>query len=214
MKIFVTDNDGVIFDRMPIYRTAFKKLVSEYGADSNIAAKYFYESAGESIDNQFSEIFKRTGVVVSDEEILNVIVPNFFRLADVTETPIFPKAAETLVEIKKRNYHIFVTSGSNTDDLERLWKTHSLPYDMILGSDEIKKGDRHIELFAEYTGQSLGNFCQGTYFIGDGKSDMALAKRNRLQAIGITNTVTADKLFEGGADHVISHIEEILDFLP
>ena len=114
-KIFITDNDGVIFDRMPIYRNIFVDLTYSYGVSKKIAADYFYNSAGTNVDEQFSEIFEQSEIKVNNKIIKTIIVPKFFKIAKTKKSPLFNEADMVLKSIKDRGYLIYVTSGSNTD---------------------------------------------------------------------------------------------------
>lgn len=94
-----------------------------------------------------------------------------------------------------------------------MFSKYELPYDAIIGSDNIPKGNGHIEYFAKSLGISMRNFCSRAIYFGDGPRDMEIARQNNIFAVGITTTVSKTKLKQAGANTVIHGIKEFLDII-
>ncbi|OGY80001.1 MAG: hypothetical protein A3B74_05070 [Candidatus Kerfeldbacteria bacterium RIFCSPHIGHO2_02_FULL_42_14] len=211
-KYLITDVDGVVFDRMPLYTRNFSDLVAVFGISTEAAQRYYLHTSGAPITQQFEEVLKKHKISFSTQQ-LQTLVHDFFHLANGAEAPLFPGVRETFCKIQKAGCLIFATSGSRTPDLEVLFRGYEIPCDLIIGSDEIPKGDQHIQRFAEFVDIPLPEFCRAAAYIGDGPHDMVIATRNKILAIGISNTVDHTHLRASGADVVIANIENLLELL-
>ena len=104
------------------------------------------------------------------------------------------------------------SSGCATDKMKRLFNEFGLPYDLLLGSDEILKGDGHIDFFADHFSLAKKVFCQQATLVGDGTTDMKIARGNSIFAVGITNSLPAATLEAAGANAIISNFSQVLEF--
>lgn len=214
MKVqnFITDVDGVIIDRMQVYTRIFSELLSGYGIDPEEAQRHYLHTAGSSIAEQFAELLKNHKIPCSEEQ-LRKLVNNFFHIASESPAPLFSGVRETFLKIKQADVHIFATSGSRTSELETLFKRNEIPHDLIMGSDQIPKGEAHLLRFAQFVGVALPDFCKTAAYLGDGPHDMMIATQHNILAIGISNTVDHAHLRKAGADVVIARIEEVVELL-
>lgn len=213
IKFVITDIDGVVFDRMPVWQATFAEMMlRHYGVPADIAGRHYYDTAGIHLSGQLEMILKTRGINFTAEEI-NAFVEEFIQLSRKTEPKLFPGVKEVLEQIKRAGKDLLASSGSPTPELAMLFAKYNLPYDFFIGSDEVKKGDRHIELLAKHFSLPPAEFCGQALYIGDGPPDMELGKRNGIFAVGITNTVSAEKLLAAGADTIIANITELLNHL-
>lgn len=189
------------------------KILSDYGVPAEFAAEHYYSTAGAPILEQFKTALAKFEKNYSDEFLKKELVDKFFKISRQTKPLLFIGVKNVLQEIKKRELILIATSGSNTAELKNIFREHDLPYDDCLGSDSHPKGDKHISLMARYYNCSLSDFCKHAVYVGDGPTDMEIAKRNNIFAIGITNTVSAEKLTRAGAKEIITRFEEILDLI-
>ena len=202
LRFVVTDIDGTIVDSMPKYVSAFCALVEPFGISQERAREMYFGSAGTPIDLQFKQVLQSSGVDLADDAVKE-LVRLFFEKAREVRSPPFPGARDVLQEIKARGLLLCATSGSNTGELKEIFAQEGLEYYVVLGSDVIKKGDLHIQRFAEYFGVSLAEFCSQAIYLGDGPTDMEIARRNGILACGITTTVSREKLIAAGAEVVV-----------
>ena len=105
-----------------------------------------------------------------------------------------------------------MSTGSRTAvSKERLAKLDLLRYfSVILGSNEIPKGPKHIEEFAKSVNLPTEEFAKQSFYCGDGVRDMKIAKMFGIYAIGVAQTLSKEKLLEAGADVAVDKIEDVL----
>ena len=210
IKHVITDIDGVVVDRMPIYGEAFSEILNtKFGIEKSSALEMYFSSVGMPISQQFVMVLAENSYEVSDE-LVSELVEKFFEKSERHTPVLFPHAKNVLHKVRVMGLSLCATSGSKTQELLSIFEDHGLVYDYVLGSDQIPKSSEHIKLFAEHFGLTLKKYCEGTLYLGDGPRDMEIAKENGILAIGIATTVSKEKLIEAGADIVIDEIEELL----
>ncbi|MDD4625237.1 MAG: HAD hydrolase-like protein [Candidatus Paceibacterota bacterium] len=213
IKYFITDVDGVIFDRMPVYLSAFAKAMEPFNISDSFIQSHIRAHLGTPVPIQIQEILKKAGILAKDGEIENVLKVFWTICAKNNIVKIFPGVKEALDKAKSQGMFLMASSGSNTDEIRESFELNNLPCDFFLGSDKILKGDEHIDIFADYFSIEKKEFCGQAVFIGDGTTDMQIASRNGILGIGITNSLSAEVLLDAGAKAVISDIREIFEHL-
>jgi len=211
-KYLITDVDGVIFDRMPVYLSAFVKVMQPFGISEELLRSHYCGTLGTPIQLQIKGAASRFGATIS-EDGLEKMVKDFWNMCEAYPTKLFPNVKEVLDKAKSQNIFLIASSGSKTDDLAKFFKEYELPYDFYLGSDKVLKGDEHIDIFADHFSVEKKDFCSQAVFIGDGTTDMQIASRNGIFGVGVTNTISAEILLGAGAQAIISDIGELLDIL-
>lgn len=213
IKYFITDVDGVIFDRMPVYLSAFAQAMKPFNISNDFIRSHVLANLGTPVPIQIQEILKKAGISAKDGKIEKVL-KDFWDLCEKNnDIKLFPGIKETLDKIKKQGMFLMASSGSNTDEMEKSFKYHNLPCDFFLGSDKVLKGDEHIDIFADYFSVKKKDFCSMAVFLGDGTTDMQIASRNGILGIGIANSLPAEDLLNAGAKAVIYNIREIFEHL-
>lgn len=211
-KYFITDVDGVILDRMQVCQSAFVEVLQPLGMPAEFLKGYYYNSLGTPIELQIEGALKENNKSIGEQE-LKKMIEEFWGLVTKCEIKIIPGAKEALLKVKEKGMFLMASSGSNTDELNEIFFKNGMPYDFVMGSDKILKGDKHIEIFADHFSVSKEEFCRQALLIGDGTTDMNIASRNGIFGVGITNTISKEKLFAAGAQAVISNISEVLRYL-
>lgn len=209
---FISDVDGTLLDRMPIFTKAFTDIVARFGVLTDEAERYYLEKNGIPLPQQFQGVLELHGVR-TDNVLIQNLVNEFWTQTESKSPKLFPAVRGTLVTIKKLGLKLCFSSGSDTGSLECIFKTLALPYNIIMGSDVTPKGDHHIELFAEFCGVSLEEFCGKALYVGDGPADMQLASRNHIFAVGITNTSSVEQLRNAGANELIASFDQVLEII-
>lgn len=208
-KFVICDVDGTIFDRMPFYTEVFAEICARFGAEKELARKIYIATAGDVIFLQFQKVFEHAGLTCAPE-IIQQCGQDFWTGAKAAPVVLFSKARETLQKIHEMGLTLFASSGSRTDELTKLFRENGLPpFGLILGSEELPKGDGHIHAFAKRMNLSVQEFSRLAVFIGDGPSDMRLAKKFGILGIGVTTTTTAEVLLKAGASETISLLSEL-----
>lgn len=213
-KFGIFDVDGTIFDNVPLMTDASGEITGKFSLPENEVRKIYMETNGMNLNDQFKLIFDKYGIEYDDSLVKN-LNKKFFALRDNSEkwqnAPMFPGIESLLKNLKADGAKLFISSGSNTDEVvARLKKAGIFEYfDLVLGAEKIPKGIGHFEEFAGFSGVDAKEFANSAFLLSDGPNDMALAKKSGVFAIGITNTVSAKKLRSGGADLVISKIGKL-----
>ncbi len=215
-KFGIFDVDGTIFDNMALCADAFLEIVKKYNLPEKEVRKIYLETNGMNLNDQLKLVFRKCGVKY-DSALIEKLNKSFFNLRDNSKewqnAPLFPEIKILLAKLKQNGVKTFISSGSNTAEVEfRLKKSGILRYfALALGAEKIPKGVGHFEEFARYCGVSKKEFFKNAFLLSDGPNDMELAKKAGIFAVGITNTVNAEKLKSVGADIVISKAEELAD---
>ena len=212
IKYLITDVDGVIFDTVPVILAAGAKIMQPLGISKELVYSYAKNSLGTPIECQIRGIMAKTGKSINDDEVME-LVKNFWNELENNPVELFPSVKETLDGFKNKGIIILASTGSNTAKTGQLFEKFGLPYDFFLGSDEIMKGDAHIEIFARHFLIHKTDFCRQAAFVGDGTVDMQIAARNKIYGIGITNSIPAEALMAAGAQAIISNFAEVGDLL-
>ncbi len=208
-KFVICDVDGTIFDRMLFYTVAFSRVCEPYGIKPEVSRAHYIQTAGDVIAEQFGSLLEKSGMNSPDE--VKKCCELFWASAKHAPAPLFKGARETLIKLREKNKILFATSGSNEDELKELFAANSLPpFVMILGSDKIPKGEKHIRAFAASMNLPLEEFVLNAVLVGDGPSDMRIAKQCGILGIGVTTTTTAEILINAGASETISLLSEVI----
>ncbi len=211
-KYFITDVDGVIFDRMAAIMAAFAKTMGAMGITEEAVITYMRGSLGAPFESQVKGLLAQAGRAISNEEIHQARC-RFWNEFDDKAIKVFPNVKETLDNLKARGIAILASTGSRTGEIEALFAKFDLPFDFIMGSDKILKGDQHIAIFAEHFSLPKNDFCRQAAFVGDGTVDMEIANRNKIYSIGITNSIPAAPLLAAGAKAIITNFNEVLELV-
>lgn len=170
-KYLITDIDGVIFDRMAAIMAAFVKTMGVLGITEEAVTTYMRGSLGAPFESQVKGLLAEDGRTISDEEIHQARC-HFWDEFDDKAIKVFPGVKETLINLKAAGIAILASTGSRTGEIEDLFAKFNLPFDFIMGSDKILKGDQHITIFAERFSLPKSDFCRQAASIGDGTVDM------------------------------------------
>jgi len=202
----IIDVDGTLIDSMPIHGEVFATILNEKtGIPKEAAEKFYRETAGLIIQKQFEQILD----IYQKWADVSEMVRLFFEEMSKREFKIFPGVKRFLAELHKKRVKLFATSGSKLEDLDKKLRDNGLLsyFKLIMGSDRIPKGVEHIEIFAETCNLPLEEFARRAFYLGDGPTDMKIAKRCGIYAYGIQNTVDAKTLIKAGADEIIETLE-------
>ena len=211
LKYIVTDLNGTLVDAMPIYTRIFCDILKRRAdIDSPEVAEYSVSATGTPWDEQFAHVLAEHQRSSAEARGL---MDEFCDMVGREKYVLYPGVEELLKKFKGRGYKIFITSGSGTGAMiKRIYELGIYSYiDFLLGYDVYKKSPKHIEMLAEVEGLSLQDFAKQAIYFGDGPGDMEIAKKCGLFAVGVAQTVDAERLKAAGADIVLGKIGEALD---
>jgi phosphoglycolate phosphatase-like HAD superfamily hydrolase len=209
-KFAVFDLDGTLVNSMPVYQDTFASILERYGVERGFCQRYYQNSAGTPLAKQFERMMPPE-LVEKDPMLIPSLVNEFFSLVESLDFEFFSGVKHLLHLLKQRGKSMFVSTGTRNPQarLERIGCYYF--FVRAIGADELPKGPEHFHLFAECLGVSVPEFCANAFMVGDGPSDMRLARQMRVgYAIGVTNTVDSEKLMASGADETIDDIRDLM----
>lgn len=210
----IFDVDGTLFDNIDIITDAFWKIIKKLSLPKSETLKIYRETNGMNLNDQFKLIFDKYSVKY-DNALINKLNKKYFDLRDNWKkwqnAPLFSGTKSLLKTLRANNIKLFISSGSNTNDVAfRLQKAGILEYfTLVMGAEKIPKGPEHYNEFAAYCQENIQDFTAKAFLISDGPNDMALAKNANMFAVGITNTIGAEKLKAAGANLIIKNFKEL-----
>jgi len=209
-KYAIFDLDGTLVNSMPVYQDTYVSILERYGVERGFSERYYTNSAGTPLAEQFRRMLP-SHVFEEEPEIIVRLVDEFFSLVESLDFELFVGVKDVLHSLKQRGKSMFITTGTRNPQarLERL----SCYYFLVraIGVDELPKGPEHFHVFAESLGVTVPELCSNSFMVGDGPSDMQLARQMRVgYAIGVTNTVDSEKLMAAGADETIDDIRDLM----
>ena len=209
-KYAIFDLDGTLVNSMPIYQDTFVSMLERYGIERIFSERFYANSAGTPLAEQFRQMLP-SQVIEEEPDVTSQLVDEFFALVESLDFEPFTGVKDVLHSLKQRGKSMFVTTGTRNPQarLERL----SCYYFFVraIGADELPKGPEHFHVFADCLGVTVPELCVNAFMVGDGPSDMRLARQMRVgYAIGVTNTVSGNSLRQAGADETISDIRELI----
>ena len=210
-KFGIFDVDGNLIDSMPIYTETFSGILfRKLRIPVEESNKYYLISTGTPLDVQFGYMLEKNG---KSAEGIQDMTEEFFNTVNQASYQFYDRAKELIKQLIKGKFTLFVTTGSQTAvTIGKLEKAGIADcFELILGSSEIPKGQKHIEKFAELTGLPIEEFSSRAFYCGDGGRDMEIAKMFDIYAIGVAQTVSKEKLFEAGADVAVDKIGEVIE---
>lgn len=216
IKYVVMDVDGTIFDSEAYCEKVFADLLYEnHNIPREDSIEYHKNITGSPVGAEIKNVLLMFGRKTDSVEWL---VGEFFERVQRQTSPLFPGVKRMLFALaKRRNLAFFASSGNRSDILDRCFKEVGIfdLFVMILGSEVIPKSAVHIEIFARAAKVSRAEFTPRAIYIGDGPTDMKIAKECGIFAVGVATTVSAEKLRESGADVVINelNISELREIL-
>ena len=180
MKAFIFDLDGVIVGTDEYHYLAWKQIASEENIyfDKKINDRLRGVGRMESLDIILEKAPKKYTMAEKRNDIYKILLTN------LTPNDCFSGVAETLKEIKNRDYKIAIGSSSKNTPfiLERIG--YGNYFDAVLDGNSIKNGKPDPEVFLK-AAERLGAAPGECYVVEDAESGIDAAKAGKFTAIGI-----------------------------
>ncbi|MEZ5423908.1 MAG: HAD family phosphatase [Pyrinomonadaceae bacterium] len=204
IKAILMDFNGVIIDDEPIQMRAYQSVLKERGVD--LTEEDYYDSLGMDDKTFVRAAFERVAKTVSDDECAEIVSAKTaaWRREVSERLPLFD-GIEGFIEKMARVYTLGIVSMANLSEIEHVLETANLRryFSTIVSAADVSKckpdpecydlGFRMIDAVRTSAGH-LPMTREECVVIEDSPPGVAAAVKADLQALGVTNTVPADKM--------------------
>lgn len=138
-----------------------------------------------------------------------------FAVKGLYENHVFEGVAETLAELKRRGYRLFVATAKPTVYAKQILEHFDLTqyfteiYGSELNGDRTNKGE-----LIQYILEQQYLKAEGCIMVGDREYDILGARRNGIKSIAVTyGYSSADELQRAQPEYKIENFDDLLDYL-
>lgn len=209
IKAILMDFNGVIIDDEPIQMRAYQSVLKEHGVD--LTEEDYYTSLGMDDKTFVRAAFDRVAKAVSDEDVSEIIASKTaaWRKEVDAKLPLFD-GIDDFIEKMAHHYTLGIVSMANVNEIEYVLERAGLRkyFSTIISSADVAKckpdpesydlGFRRIDAVRTSSGH-LPMTREECVAIEDSPPGVIAAVKADLQALGVTNTVPAEKMREAGA---------------
>jgi HAD superfamily hydrolase (TIGR01509 family) len=221
IKAILMDFNGVVIDDEPLQMKAYQEILADDGVA--LTDEDYYSSLGMD-DRTFVEAaFERAGKEVSPERIKEINRAKSKKWAQMVEEelPLFD-GIENFIQKMSHDFALGLVSMANRDDIEHVLERARLRpfFDVIVSAEDVsackpdpecyRTGFRLIDALRA-NGGHLPMTHEECLVIEDAPPGIAAARAADLRTLGVTNTVSADKLRRAGAEYVAWNLD---DWMP
>ncbi|MEO8650445.1 MAG: HAD family phosphatase [Acidobacteriota bacterium] len=221
IKAILMDFNGVIINDEPIQMRAYQEILA--AEDIALSDEDYFESLGMD-DNTFVETaFERVGKKVERNKMLEITQAKTerWREAVAREVPLFP-GIENFIRKSAHKLSLGIVSMAKLEEISHILDLTGLGqhFSIIVSAEDVLKskpdpqcyreGFRRLDL-ARLAAGHLPMTHEECVAIEDAPPGIAAARAADLQALGVTNTVSADQLRAAGARWVA---DDLNDWMP
>jgi HAD superfamily hydrolase (TIGR01509 family) len=221
IKAILMDFNGVIIDDEPLHMKAYQEILAKEGIA--LSEDHYYSSMGMDDVTFLNTQYKRAEIDLTTEktqEILQLKSEKWRALVD-KEIPLF-ESVENFVRKMEKDFALGIVSMARREEIEYVLERVDLRdcFSVIVSAEDVSVCKPNPECFhtgfnlidAARTRRGSNPIVHGDCLvIEDAPQGIIAGKRAGLKTLGITNTVSADKLREAGADAVS---KSLADWMP
>lgn len=213
IKYFIYDLDGTLNNTMPSYTKSFVAVLANKGVpEENLRGlgQEYNNTAGTPLRQQFINALLSQGIRADIEDCCT----QFWEQLQHEKANPFPGTVSLITQVHRRGGAQYITTGSKTTHATaRIEEMGLLSYfSLILGQgDGLDKGLQHLQLFKEHSHDI--EFAKQAVYLGDGPKDIQYAREYGIIPIGITTTLSRQKMEDAGARYVIASLDQFLPLL-
>jgi phosphoglycolate phosphatase len=206
--IIMFDFDGTLADTMPALVDAVVLMLGkQLPANERAVREQVLTMLQQPTRQMFQEFVDLTGWSYSQ------VQSTVAELVSSLPTVLFPEVPAVLASLKQTGHRIVISTTTPQSVLRERVAAVGLEEQcaFVLGTsvdDGISKED-HPRLIAERLSISSKELAATAAFVGDMPSDMEVARRAGLLAIGRTDGANAKRLIAAGAQHVIADLRQL-----
>ncbi len=207
----VFDLDGTLLNSIAACHDAYAHSVAPFGIPKEVAIAHYHATTGLPLRQQYRLLFEQEGVDTKGVTF-GRLQSAFDEVFGTRPAPFFDGAISTVSALHQLGTDLFLSSASSDAVVAKRLRDGFIGdvFRLALGSTAIPKGRRHIERFFRSLGVPAHAFAQHSAFVGDGETDMRIARAAGMYAIGIEGTVSATRLRAAGAHRVAPSVRILL----
>ncbi len=221
IKAILMDFNGVIINDEPLHMKAYQEILAKEGIA--LSEEHYYSAMGMDDKTFLDAQYKRAEKDLNAEkaqEILQLKSEKWRELVD-KEIPLFD-AVENFVRKMEKDFALGIVSMAWREEIEYVLEKIELRdcFSIIVSAEDVSACKPDAECY--HTGFNLidaARIRRGSnpmvhgdcLVIEDAPQGIVAGKRAGLKTLGITNTVSAEKLREAGADAVSKSLS---DWMP
>ncbi len=203
IKLMIFDFDGTTVDSMDrLAEIAVEEVCSVYDASEDEIRECYLETSGLPFSEQIERMFPGEK---KNSEIVNRFENR--KRDELLEYPLFPDTKMTLMELRKRDYIVVISSSNFKENVEVYFKEKGVEVDLLLGfKRDFGKGRPHFD----YIKKTFDVDKEEMIFIGDSPMDAKRARDYGIKFICKLGTFD-EKALENNPD--IPYIYRLSDLL-
>lgn len=221
IKAILMDFNGVIINDEPLHMKAYQEILGKEGIA--LSEDHYYSSMGMDDKTFLKAQYRRAEKDLTTEktdEILQSKTTKWRELVE-KEIPLF-EGVENFVRKMEKDFALGIVSMARREEIEYVLKTIDLLdcFSVIVSAENVTTCKPNAECY--HTGFNLIDLARtrrgsnpmvhgDCLVIEDAPQGIVAGKSAGLKTLGITNTVSADKLREAGADAVS---KSLIDWMP
>jgi len=221
IKAILMDFNGVIIDDEPLQMQAYQEILKDDGID--LTEEEYYSSMGMDDKTFVEAAFRRAEKEISAERIreINDVKTAKWREIVEKEIPLFG-GVENFVKKMDKEFALGIVSMARREEIEYILEKIGLrgSFLSIISAEDVSNCKPNPECY--HKGFNLIDAARMTrgsnpivhgdcLVIEDSPQGIMAGKKAGLKTLGVTNTVSADRLREAGADAVTKNLD---DWMP
>lgn len=221
IKAILMDFNGVIIDDEPIQMRAYQEIL---GAEGIALTEEGYFARLGMDDRAFIEdVYREAEKEPEKNKVLEVTLAKSAKWREIIadELPLFAGVSDFIKKMSQ-DFALGIVSMARREEIEYVLDRAGLSkyFPVIISAGEVENHKPHPEIFIKgfnaldsyrIRQRHLPMVHGECLVIEDSPPGIAGAKTARLQALGVTNTVSAEELRAAGADAVTKNLD---DWMP